>query len=349
MLYFEDKRFREVNIEVTNLCDFNCWFCPRHAMTRPKGMMDFERFKELIGYLGKATFLRKIAMAGIGEPTLHKDIIKMISFIKNTTPFRVVLTTNGNAFSDESFIVRLFDTGIDKITVSLRISNPTFNKSGLPAAFDYERYVESVLRFVKAKFDRNYNTEIELSFFKETYYSKYILGIRSVDYIDKNRLGEFIRRLSETTGRPLPSYSFCTKGLRRQMSNVDRIPVAAGLSLRFDSLSGWTTASEKMTGSQSCYRAHYGSCLGMLTHFGIFWNGDASTCCADFDAKNCLGNIFREKGIINMLLNERSIRYAKSLRSGIMPTVTCEICRGGRSRREKWANMLGTILFLNKT
>ncbi len=86
--------------------------------------------------------------------------------------------------------------------------------------------------------------------------------------------------------------------------------------------------------------------MGLLTHFAIYWNGGVSTCCADFDAKNILGNIFEEKDIIKILSNKKTVAFAENLRKKILPTETCQICRGGKSLKEKWANILGTLFYV---
>lgn len=343
-MYFNDNRFIEANIEITNLCNFDCWFCPRRAMTREKGLMAYEKFEEMILNLNSANFLKEIALAGIGEPTLHPDLIKMISFVKNNTPFKIVLTTNASKFADQSFVEDLFRTNVDKVTISLRTSNE--NELNLSLDFTYEKYIKSILNFVETKNKLNNETEIELSFFKETYYSKYILDINTRDFINNKRLNNFLKELSKILNESLPSYDDFTKSISSHLSNVARIPIKDGLSLRFDGLSSWTTAIEKYKKGGICYKSYYGSCLGLLTHFAIYWNGDVSTCCADFDAKNILGNIFQEKDIIKILSSKKAVSFAESLRKKRMPTDICQICRGGKSLKEKWANILGTMLYL---
>ena len=341
-MYFNDKRFTEVNIELTNHCNFNCWFCPRHAMSREKGMMDYEQFKQMILNLSSADFLEEIALAGIGEPTLHPDLIKMIVFIKKNTPFKVVLTTNASKFARQSFIQELLESDVDKITVSFRISDHIKNKMSLASDIDYAKYINSILTFVETVHKSNGNTEI----FIETYYSRYIVDINTRDFINTGLLNDFFKKLSRILNRDLPSYEDYTRGISSHLSNVDRIPVTGGISVRFDGLSSWTTSVEKNGNSARCYPSKYGSCFGMRTHFAIFWNGDVSVCCADFDVKNSIGNIFEENDIIKILAGEKAVSYAEQLWANRMPTETCRICRGGTSLKEKWANILGTFAFV---
>jgi len=343
-MYFLNDRFTEVNVEITNLCNFNCWFCPREAMTRKKGVMEYGKFEEMVLSLNSGNFLKEIALAGIGEPTLHPDLLRMIAFIKHTTPFKVVLTTNASRFRDRAFVEELFKTKVDKVTVSLRISDE--HRENLPSNIAYDDYVESILDFVKTKYRMDCRTEIELAFFKESYFSKHVLGIPTADFINTKRLNGFFKKLAQNLDEELPTYDEFTEGIASHLSNVARLSLREGLSLRFDSLSSWTTAVQKYKLPEARHRSRYGSCLGLLTHFAIYWNGDVSTCCADFDARNILGNIFEEKDIIKILSSRKAVAFAKSLRDKRMPTETCQICRGGKNFAEKCANMLGTMFFM---
>lgn len=344
-MYFNNDVFKWVDIEITNHCNFDCWFCPRGAMTREKGLMDFEDFKEMILNFDSANFLEEILIGGIGEPTLHPDLIRMLSFVKKNTSLRAVLITNGSRLNDNSFVDKLFKTNLDKVIVSYRITDPHKNSSSLPHNFNYEKYFNSLLSFIETKYKHNHNTDIEFAFLKETYYSKYILNLNSKDFINEERLNRFFKKVSLIIGTDLPSYNNYTKGILARMSNVDNLPVVDGLGFRFDGPSCWTTAVEKYKDVNKSYQAKYGSCFGLAEHFAVYWNGNVSTCCADFDVKNHLGNIFKEKDIIKILSNKKSMFYEKSLRKKKMPTITCQICRGGKSRKEKWASMLGTMMY----
>jgi MoaA/NifB/PqqE/SkfB family radical SAM enzyme len=318
-------------------------------MSREKGMMDYEQFKQMILNLDSADFIEEIALAGIGEPTLHPDLIKMISFIKKNTRLKVVLTTNASKFNRQSFIDELLASNLDKITVSLRISDHIRNKTSLSTDIDYAEYTNSILKLIETVFKSNCNTEIEVAFFKETYYSKYILDIKTVDFINTKLLNGFFSKFSRILETDLPSYDDYTRGISSRLSNVDRIPITKGISLRFDGLSSWTSSVEKYKDTKKAYPAKYGSCFGLSEHFAIYCNGDVSTCCADFNVKNRLGNIFDEKDIIKILSKKKSLFYADSLSRKRMPTITCQICRGGKTRREKWASMIGTLAFVKSS
>lgn len=345
-MYFNNKRFTWVDIEATNHCNFNCWFCPRQAMTRPKGMMDYEQYKTMVLNLGSANFLKEILIGGIGEPTLHPDLFKMLSFIKENTALRAVVITNGSRLNDRDFAKGLLMANPDRVIISYRISQPSQReRSGLPLSLNYEEYVKGILKFIELKYSGNYNTEIRIAFFKETYYSKYILDIKTRDFINEEKINVFIKQISRIIKNNLPLYNYYTNGIFSHLSNVDNIPVYPGLVFRFDSPSCWTTVVEKDKLGGKYYPARYGSCLGLLENFAILWNGDVTPCCGDFDGKIRLGNIFEQKDILKILSSKRSVELAKQLRKKRMPVRTCQVCRGGKNRKEKWANLIGSLLY----
>lgn len=48
---------------------------------------------------------------------------------------------------------------------------------------------------------------------------------------------------------------------------------------------------------------------------------------------------------MDILNNDRAHFFAEALRNKRMPNKNCRMCRGGASKLEKWANMVGTMLF----
>ncbi len=90
---FEPPRFpRIVDIELTNHCNMNCWFCCQQSMTRPKGFMEDEIFAKVA--VECAFWKSAIRFIRWGEPFLHKDIFKYIYLAKSLS-IPVHITTNG--------------------------------------------------------------------------------------------------------------------------------------------------------------------------------------------------------------------------------------------------------------
>lgn len=103
-----------VGIEPLNMCNLSCLECEvNRGMKRPKGIMDFVLFKKIVD--GYPYFLR-INMTNYGEPLLHKDILKMISYANGKKV--ITIFTNATLLSDEMSI-GLIDAGLKVICFSL--------------------------------------------------------------------------------------------------------------------------------------------------------------------------------------------------------------------------------------
>lgn len=345
MIYFKNKLFKDVHIEPTNVCNFSCWMCPREIMTRKQGYLDFNSFKNLINCLRESNIISHIHFGGFGEPTLHKNIIDMINYIKKETSFTVSMTTNGWKFArDEKFIKNLILSEIDILYISLRHTvNDKIHKS-IPETTNFNTYINGILNLIQFHQNMKSKTQLNISFLKDTFYSQYILNVKNDAYIDKIFLNSFIKDVSTLLNKNIPSYDSYTKTFTSKITRINIINVGNNLFFRFDGLGAWTTAFHKYKNKEKCLMSNYGSCTGLENHFSITWEGEVISCCGDFDAKNKLGNIFADGDIIKILSSKKSIKFAESLRHNKMPSETCRICRGGITKKEKLGNIIGTFI-----
>ncbi len=111
-------------IEPTNICNLKCPLCPtgEGTLVRQNGLMDFSIFKRAIDELGE--YLLELNITNYGEPFIHKELLKMIVYIKEKG-IKVTLGTNGHYFNDEFSAKNLILSGVDEIYVSLDISIAT--------------------------------------------------------------------------------------------------------------------------------------------------------------------------------------------------------------------------------
>lgn len=106
------KKFRQVYVEITNICNLNCSFCPKHS--RKMGYMsvlDFERVAKSI-----APLTRVVCLHLMGEPLLHPEFDKICE-IARENGLQIYLTTNGTLLKNH---LDVFKNGLVKrISVSL--------------------------------------------------------------------------------------------------------------------------------------------------------------------------------------------------------------------------------------
>ena len=106
----------EVQIEITNRCNFSCAMCPRDALGVDPVDMDFSLFERIAANMGRP---RAVVLTGWGEPLLHPRLLDMVSLVKRTSPrARVRLTTNG--FLLEGGLARsLVEAGVHQVSISM--------------------------------------------------------------------------------------------------------------------------------------------------------------------------------------------------------------------------------------
>ena len=86
------KRFRKVYLEISNLCNLNCSFCP--GTKRRKHFMTEEEFQLLLYKLQPWTDFLYFHL--MGEPLCHPKLYRFLD-LAGQAGFRVILTTNGLA------------------------------------------------------------------------------------------------------------------------------------------------------------------------------------------------------------------------------------------------------------
>ena len=131
-------RFRKIYVEISNLSNLSCAFCP--GTKRSPGRMTPEDFAKLLPKLRPYTeFLYFHIM---GEPLCHPHLAEFLE-MAHGQGFRVILTTNGTLLAKQQEML-LSAPGLHKINISLH----AFEANDL--AVPFEEYLSDCFRFGKA-------------------------------------------------------------------------------------------------------------------------------------------------------------------------------------------------------
>jgi len=109
-----------LNVEPTNDCNSDCYYCPRKKMVKVKGVnyMALETFRNIVDQIGS----RKLLMLNLhkdGEPLLHKDLPAMVEYAKEKDAAQIIhLNTNGILINTKTGR-GIIEKGIDDITISV--------------------------------------------------------------------------------------------------------------------------------------------------------------------------------------------------------------------------------------
>ncbi|MGM9834155.1 MAG: radical SAM/SPASM domain-containing protein [Bacilli bacterium] len=110
--------FKKIYVEITNICNLNCSFCPNHK--RDKKFLSVEDFKTLLNKIEKHT--KYLYFHIMGEPLMHPYINDLIN--EASKKFKVNITTNG-------YLIKKIENNknIRQINISLHSYNENNGKS----------------------------------------------------------------------------------------------------------------------------------------------------------------------------------------------------------------------------
>ena len=207
----------DLQIEPTNYCNVDCITCPSSRSSRKRGYMDFALFQRIVDDASQIG-VKRISLSLHGEPTLHPQIVEMISYIKSKD-LQFNLTTNGTLFSRQKIeaILRAGVNSGDHITFSVFGHSKEVHE-GIVRGGNYEKEVKSIFEFLELrnKFGMNgpvletvYHTMPENEH-EEQQYIKHWRGVVdharlggkiSVSFSEYKREGKPIEKRTQTCGR----------------------------------------------------------------------------------------------------------------------------------------------------
>ena len=131
-------RFRKIYVEISNLCNLSCAFCP--GTKRPPRRMIPEEFATLAPKLRPYTEYLYFHL--MGEPLCHPQLDAFLE-IAHSHGFRVILTTNGTLLARQQELL-LSSPGLHKVNISLH----AFEANDLTVPF--ESYLQDCFAFGQA-------------------------------------------------------------------------------------------------------------------------------------------------------------------------------------------------------
>ena len=127
--------FKRAYVEITNLCNLRCSFCP--GTRRPPGRMSPERFRLAARALRGHT--RYVYLHVMGEPLLHPELGEILDICAGED-LRACVTTNGTLLPRAG--AALLHPAVHKVSISLHSAEGS-------GAGDLEAYLEGVWAFCR--------------------------------------------------------------------------------------------------------------------------------------------------------------------------------------------------------
>jgi MoaA/NifB/PqqE/SkfB family radical SAM enzyme len=325
---------RRVHIELTNICEFNCVFCPKAEMRRRPGYMDTALAKRAITELKEGDVCEKVTFHVMGEPTLHKDLEEILLHAASVG-MNVGLTTNGAGLGGRAGEM-LLRHRLHQVDVSLQTPDEESFKLRGKGARGFEEYLEGVLSFFKSYYKahmaegggkfkfRFLNTALgNRSLERRTGPIRVISSTRELRETSRYWAGRVYEMLGVEPGARAEAYKRIGK-LSALGWNV--VEVYPGVFFETYVLKDWGHAFN----GNGVREAWAGYCFGMRDHCSILYNGDVTLCCLDYEGRTAVGNL-NDSTLREILSSDIVGEIVKGFRRYRLVHPYCKRCLGSRS------------------
>ncbi len=131
------KRFEKIHVEISNICNLNCYFCP--GTTREPRRMTFQEFQIVLNKI--KPYPDFIYFHLLGEPLCHPELESFLALAEEMK-FLVIIITNGTLLSKKQDIL-LKSKSHYKTVISLHSFEA--NDNNIP----FEKYLEDCCSYAK--------------------------------------------------------------------------------------------------------------------------------------------------------------------------------------------------------
>lgn len=169
LLHKFNQRYLAVNLDPVMACNLRCkmcYFTDADYVKTLKGQFKEEELKQV----AKTIFKRALKLQiGCGtEPTLYKDLVKVVELGKMYKVPYISITTNANLL-DEQKIENLLKAGLNEFTISLHGVTKSSYENFMKKA-SYEKFHDAFKAFAKLKSKYNFKVRINYTFNKDNFY-----------------------------------------------------------------------------------------------------------------------------------------------------------------------------------
>ncbi|MCT7611296.1 SPASM domain-containing protein [Aliarcobacter butzleri] len=282
------KRFRKVHIEITNICNLKCTFCPPKIL--PNKTMTLDKFDKL--NLQLKEFTTELAYHIVGDPLVLSNLDEYLN-ISSKHNLKVNITTTANNINKKHYETLLNPT-IKQINFSINSYNANSHKKSL------DEYLEPIIEFVK---------------FAQKQKHEYFINFRIWNLDEENSAKEFNLKVFNKINEAFDTNIDIEDVYKNRPKNIR---IDRKIFFNFDKYFNWPNLENKEVSKT-------GFCYGLDSHFGVLSNGDVVPCCLDKDAIINLGNI-EDNSLKNILTSKRVKDIQNGFKKDILVEELCQKC-----------------------
>jgi radical SAM protein with 4Fe4S-binding SPASM domain len=282
------KRYSKVNIEISNICNLQCSFCPE--VIRAKKLIEIDLFEKIITQVAHLT--DQVCFHLMGDPLVHPKLAELVD-ICDRHQVKIFFVTNGVLLREKQAEL-LLHPAFRQVNFSLHSFFDNF-KDQSP-----DVYLERIFAYTELAFERRPDLYIN--------YRLWNLG-DPLGTGEKNR--EMLRRIEARFNIQIDPLRDVRKEKSAKIKNR--------LYLHFDTEFVWPALELPVLGD-------LGTCYGLSNHFGVLVDGTVVPCCLDKEGSIPLGNIV-DQPIEKILQAPRSRQILKGFQDGRLVEDLCKRCQ----------------------
>lgn len=282
------KSFKKVYIEITNVCNLSCDFCPK--TTRKPEITTKEKFLHIIKSIKPYTDY--IYLHLLGEPTMHPELKDYLQ-ISAEHGLKVNLTTNGTLIHKVKDVL-LNAPALRQVNISLHSFESNESEMSM------EAYLEGIINFINEAINKS-----------EVICSLRLWNMDSEALKGRNECNQDIFKiLEEKLG-----IDFNIAEALKEKSGIKLKPqVYLNMAQKFE----WPD-KERVGSKGETF------CYGLRDQVGILVDGTVVPCCLDGEGHIALGNIFKEP-FKEIITSERSQRLYDGFSNRQAVEELCQSC-----------------------
>lgn len=280
-------KFSKVNIEISNVCNLKCSFCPE--VMRASKLMDVELFKKIIPQLKGMT--DQVTFHLMGDPLVHPELGSFVEICEQES-MPVFLVTNGVLLREKQKKI-LESKVFRQINFSLHSFFDNFPER------DPAPYLEKIFEFTDQALKE-----------RPDVYLNFRLWNLEVPNRSTSRNLEMLKRIQARYPFRFPEHL----DVRKDKS----IRIQGRLYLHLDTEFVWPSPTAPWIGET-------GTCRALQNHFGILADGTVVPCCLDSEGRIPLGSV-AEKPIREILEGEEAQKILNGFLQKKLVNEMCQRC-----------------------
>ncbi len=282
------KKFKKMYVEITNVCNLNCNFCPKTK--RPQHFMTCNEFETIAKKL--RPFGEYIYLHVLGEPLLHKNLEEVLNIAEKLN-FKVNITTNGTLIGNVSEIL-LKSKALHMISISLHSFEANTQN------MNFSEYIKNIANFCKKASNigkicslRLWNSDGEFTKGSNSLNEEILKKLEKEFQLDYTINNSILRDGKNLT---VKKFLYIEKAKKFEWPNI---------------------LKEKST--EECF------CYGLRDQIGVLCDGSVVPCCLDHEGDICFGNLFKNS-LEEILNSKRAVEFYNGFTARQAVEKLCQTC-----------------------